>query len=78
MTSKDKQIQPGLDRPIKREDIEQRLRNIKGDVESIKDSTVGVGVAAIGGLALLLVILAFIIGRSRGRKKYAFIEVRRG
>ena len=78
MTSKDKQVQPGLDRPIKREDIEQRLRNIKGDVESIKDFTVGVGVAAIGGLALLLVILAFIIGRSRGRKKYAFIEVRRG
>ena len=37
-----------------------------------------VGVAAIGGLALLLVVLAFIIGRSRGRKKYAFIEVRRG
>ena len=78
MTSHRNRPSTDADRPISREDIEHRLRGLKSDVESIKDSTVGVGVAAIGGLALLVVILAFIIGRSRGRKKYAFIEVRRG
>jgi len=69
---------PGVDRPISRGDLEQRLRGLKGDVDNLKQSTLGVGVAAVGGIALLLVILAFVLGRSRGRKKYAFIEVRRG
>jgi hypothetical protein len=77
MSTKDRPTTTG-DKPIQRQDIENRLRGLKGDVDTLKQSTMGVGVAAIGGLALLLVILAFVLGRSRGRKKYAFVEVRRG
>ena len=68
---------PGVDRPIHRTDIEDRLRSLRSDVDTVKESTAGVGIAAGLGVALLLVILAFVIGRRRGQKKYAFVEIRR-
>lgn len=68
---------PGVDRPIQRNDIEDRLRSLRSDVETVKDSAAGVGIAAGLGVALLLVLLAFVLGRARGKKKYAFVEIRR-
>ena len=68
---------PGTDKPIHRNDIENRLRGLKEDVDAVKESTAGAGIAAAIGLALLFVLLAFIIGRARGKKKYAFVEIRR-
>ncbi len=65
-------------KPIHRNDLEQRLRSLKGDVDTVKDSALGAGVAAVGALAVLLIIIAFVLGRSRGRAKLSFIEVRRG
>lgn len=72
-----KNSQPGIDRPVERSDIENRLRDVRNDFESVKSSAVGAGVAAGIGLALLLVLIAFIIGRRRGLAKYAFVEIRR-
>ncbi len=66
------------DRPIARGDLENQLRTLKGDVDTVKDSTVGAGVAIIGGIALLIIILAFLMGRNRGKQKFSFVEVRRG
>jgi hypothetical protein len=66
-----------LDRPIDRSDIESRLRTLKDDVDTVKESAAGAGVAAGLGIAVLLVLLAFVLGRARGKKKYAFVEIRR-
>lgn len=71
------QDRPGVDRPIQRNDIEDRLRSLQSDVETVKDSAAGVGIVAGLGVALLLVLLAFVFGRARGKKKYAFVEIRR-
>lgn len=68
---------PGLDRPIDRSDIESRLRTLKDDVDMVKESAAGAGLVAGLGIALLLVMLAFVLGRARGKKKYAFVEIRR-
>ena len=68
---------PGVDRPIQRSDLEDRLRSLRSDVDTVKESATGAGIAAGIGLALLLVLLAFVIGRGRGKKKYAFVEIRR-
>ena len=68
---------PGLDRPIDRSDIESRLRTLKDDVDTVKESAAGAGLAAGLGIAVLLVLLAFVLGRARGKKKYAFVEIRR-
>lgn len=72
-----KNAQPGVDRPVDRSDIENRLRDVRNDFESVKSSAAGAGIAAGIGLALLLVLIAFVIGRRRGLAKYAFVEIRR-
>jgi hypothetical protein len=68
---------PGIDRPIQRSDIESRLRAAQAEVKGVKDSTVGIGIAAGGLAALLLLLLAFLIGKRIGTKKYSFVEIRR-
>ena len=70
-------VRPGLDRPIDRSDIETRLRTLKDDVDTVKESAAGAGLVAGLGIAVLLVTLAFVLGRARGKKKYAFVEIRR-
>jgi hypothetical protein len=64
--------------PINRGDLENRLRAIKSDVDTVKESTIGAGIAAVGAIAVVIVILAFLMGRSRGLQKLSFVEVRRG
>ena len=68
---------PVVDRPIKRDDLEKSLRSIKDDIDSVKESASGLGVAAVIAVALILILLAFLIGRRRGKQKYAFVEIRR-
>lgn len=68
---------PGIDRPIRRSDIESKLRAAQAEVTSVKDSTVGLGIAAGGVAALLLLLVAFMIGKRIGTKKYSFVEIRR-
>ncbi len=63
---------------VDRSDLENRLRSLKSDVDTVKESTIGAGVAAVGALAILLVIVAFLMGRNRGKAALSFIEVRRG
>jgi hypothetical protein len=68
---------PGVDRPVERNDIENRLREFREDFDNVKQSAAGAGLLAGLGVALLLVFLAFVIGRKRGLAKYAFVEIRR-
>ena len=68
---------PGVDRPITREDLEDRIRNVRDEISKVKESTLGAGIAAGGAALLLLVVFAFLLGRRRGKKKYAFVEIRR-
>jgi hypothetical protein len=58
---------PTTGSPIQRTDLENRLRTLKSDVDTVKDSAVGAGVVAVGAIAILLVIIAFLIGRNRRR-----------
>jgi hypothetical protein len=76
-TTPTKNAQPGIDRPVDRTDIENRLRDVRNDFESVKSTAAGAGLAVGLGVALLLVLIAFIIGRRRGLAKYAFVEIRR-
>lgn len=73
----DRNDKPGVDRPIHRDDLERGLRSIKEDIDSVKESASGLGIAAAIGIVFLLIVLAFLFGRKRGRQKYAFVEIRR-
>ena len=62
---------------ITREDIETKLRQLKGDTEEVAQAqkTNGLIVAVIGGI--VVIALAYFLGRRRGKKKSAFVEIRR-
>lgn len=68
---------PG-DRRITRTDIEAKLQEIRGSAEDatpdVPESAQRTGMVVAGG-ALLLV--AFLLGRRRGRKKSTIVEIRR-
>jgi hypothetical protein len=62
---------------ITRADLETKLREVTGEanetVEAAKPQLVG---GAVAGL-LLAVIVAYLLGRRRGRKRSAVVEIRR-
>jgi hypothetical protein len=62
---------------ISRDDIEARLRALEGDVTDRVVDRKGriVQVAAAAGVAVLLV--AFLLGVRRGRRKTTVVEIRR-
>ena len=62
---------------ITRADIEARLRALQGDVvHKVDDSKArAMQVAAAAGVAV--VVLAFLLGKRRGRKMTTMVEIRR-
>ncbi len=68
--------QPSGDR-ISRDDIKSKLGEIQGDaieqVEDTKNQLLAIG----AGVGLVLLIVAFLLGRRGGRRSSAVIEVRR-
>ena len=62
---------------VTRADIEQKLRNLQGDVERkivSQRQKIIVGVAALGALTI---IITFLLGRRTGMKKNTIVEIRR-
>lgn len=63
---------------ISRTDIENKLRSIQeliqGRLKDEKQTLVGAAV----GAGFIAVLVAYFAGRRRGRKKSAFVEIRRG
>jgi hypothetical protein len=64
-------------RPVTRADIEAKMREIQGGTEAGADAAKGAGVAAGVGLLLLAVVVAYLLGRRKGRKRRTFVEIRR-
>lgn len=62
---------------VSREDIEAKLRQIQGDVETGVDTGRDVGkVAAIAGVVVALGVI-YLMGRRHGRKKRTIVEIKR-
>ncbi len=64
-------------RPITRADIESKMREIQGGTEAGAEAAKGAGIAAVVGLALVGILVAYLLGRRRGRKRRTFVEIRR-
>jgi hypothetical protein len=62
---------------ITRDDLEDKFRELEGDAreqaESARSTVVTAGVVA----ALLLLLLAFLLGTRKGRKRSTVVEIRR-
>ncbi len=63
--------------PITRSDIESKLRELQGEVDSNLESARSVGIVAGVVGAVLLVLLAYFLGRRRGKKRQTVFEIRR-
>ena len=77
MSELDTQLTGGRERPITRDDIEAKFRQLTADVDDRADAAKGTAVAIGAVVAAAVVLGVFILGRSRGRKKTTVIEVRR-
>jgi MYXO-CTERM domain-containing protein len=65
------------DKPVTRADIEAKLAEIRGVADQTAEAAEGAAKTGlvVGGVAV--VVLAFLLGRRRGRKKSTIVEVRR-
>lgn len=63
--------------PISRAEVEAKLREIRGEVDATAESAKGAVVAAAVVGAVVVIGLAYVLGRRRGKKKTTVVEVRR-
>lgn len=63
--------------PITRADIESKLREIKDDVETTTGTAKPYLAAAVTVAAVVVVGLAYVLGRRKGTKTSTVVEVRR-
>ena len=62
---------------ITRDDIEARLRELQGDVSGRVEASRGRALQVAAGAGIVLLVLAFLLGKRRGRKKTTVVEIRR-
>jgi hypothetical protein len=64
-------------RPITRDDLESKLRELQGEVEETKDSALSTAIAVGAVIAVGVIAVAFLVGRRRGKRRTTIVEVRR-
>ena len=62
---------------ITRADIEGKLRDMRGEVEETAEAAKAPIMAIAAGVAAVVVIGAFLLGKRRGRRKSTVVEIRR-
>jgi len=68
---------PPTDGRITRADIEGRLRDMRGEVEETAEAAKAPIMAIAAGVAVVVVIAAFMLGKRRGRRRSTVVEIRR-
>jgi membrane associated rhomboid family serine protease len=63
--------------PITRGDLETKLREVSGDFGDTVEAAQPQHFAGAAAGLLLAVIVAYLLGRRRGRKRSAVVEIRR-
>ena len=62
---------------VTRDDIEAKLRELKGEVDDQVGASKPYLLAAGAAAVVVLVGVAFLLGRRRGRKRSTVVEIRR-
>jgi MYXO-CTERM domain-containing protein len=65
------------DKPVTRADIEAKLAEIRGVADDTTEVAEGAAKTGLVVAGVGVVIVAFLLGRRRGRKKSTIVEVRR-
>ena len=75
MATATQQVSEG--KTVSRDDIEAKLREIRGDVDSVGENAKQYALIAGAVVAVVVVGLAFTLGKRKGKKKRTVVEVRR-
>jgi hypothetical protein len=70
-------VSPSTNGRITRGDIEAKLRQMRGEVDKTAEAAKVPIMAVAGGVAAAVVVLAFLLGKRRGRRKSTVVEIRR-
>ena len=62
---------------IERSDIEAKLREIKGEVDTTTERAKPIGMAAAAVAVVVVVGVAYFLGRRKGKKQTTLVEIRR-
>jgi hypothetical protein len=62
---------------ITRDDIEAKLRELRGDIDERVEEARTPAIAIAVGVAVVAVVAAYWLGRRRGRKRQTILEIRR-
>jgi len=65
------------EQPISRDDIQAKLQQIKGEVETTTDTAKPYALAAGVAVVVVVVAVAYLLGRRKGKKRMTIVEVRR-
>ena len=65
------------DGKITRDDLEDKFRELQGDVTSTAEQAKSYVIAAAAIALVGLATIAFVMGRRKGRKKTTVVEIRR-
>ena len=65
------------DAPVTRGTIEAKLREISGEITTTAESARPYAIAAGIAVTVVVVSLAYLLGRRKGKKKTTLVEVRR-
>lgn len=63
--------------PITRDHIEAKFRDVQREVEGVEEDARGYVGLAVAAVAVGVVLVAFALGRRRGRKRRTVVEIRR-
>ena len=65
------------DRRITRDDIESKLREIRGDVNERAEAVKVPAIAIAVGVAVVTIAAAYFLGRRKGKRRQTVLEIRR-
>ena len=63
--------------PISKDDIEAKFRTIKTEVDQVTTDKKNQIIPAVGLVAILIMLIAYMLGQSKGKKKSAVVQIRR-
>jgi hypothetical protein len=64
-------------RPITRDDLEAAFQKVVGEGEQAVESAVPTALIVAGAAGFLVVAIAYLAGKRRGRNKSSVVEIRR-
>lgn len=63
--------------PISKDDIEAKFRQVKTDVDQVTTDKKNQIIPAVGLAAILIMLIAYLLGQRTGKKKSAVVQIRR-